>query len=326
MHYGVIQEVTGIAVASGDSGEARQKAGAALMEALNYDFVWSTLTHSQIFGDKRTDMGHAVYQQDGADYRGKVFRLYEDPEDALRFDPWELYGERGIQTLVAEYDAHFDGQNAMYGDTVNMTGIYVTCVSGLIEIFGWDTLLMAAGIDAKGFGEVANRYAKWLLQYFKALAKCKSPVVMVHDDFVWGNGGFFSPEWYREFVFPNYKMLFQPLHEAGKVIMFTCDGNFTQYIDDVAACGVSAFVMEPLTDMAYIAEKYGRTHGFVGNADTNVLLRGTRDDIQAEVKRCMDIGKACPGFFMAVGNHIPANTPMDNVLWYLDCYEKLAKR
>ena len=46
-----------------------------------------------------------------------------------------------------------------------MTGIYVTCVSGLIEIFGWEMLLLAAGLDPDGFGEVANRYASWIQQH-----------------------------------------------------------------------------------------------------------------------------------------------------------------
>lgn len=40
----------------------------------------------------------------------------------------------------------------------------------------------------------------------------------------------------------------------------------------------------------------------------------------------MDIGKSCPGFFMAVGNHIPSNTPVDNALWYSEFYEQMAGR
>ena len=59
--------------------------------------------------------------------------------------------------------------------------------------------------------------------------------------------------------------------------------------------------------MRYIAEKYGKTHAFIGNADTRILLSGTPEEIRAEVKRCMDIGKSGPGFVLAVGNHIPAN-------------------
>jgi len=199
-------------------------------------------------------------------------------------------------------------------------------MSGLIELLGWETLLEAAGIDREAFGAFVNRYCDWILQYFEALARCKSPVVMVHDDIVWGNGAFLHPDFYRRFIFSNYKRLLRPLHEAGKIILYTCDGNYTQFIDDVAACGVNGFVMEPGTDMACIAEKYGKTHAFVGNADTNVLLRGTKEDIEAEVRRCMDIGKRCPGFMLAVGNHIPANTPVENALYYDEMYKKYRGR
>jgi len=207
-----------------------------------------------------------------------------------------------------------------------MTGIYITVISGLIDLFGWELLLTAAGTDPAAFGDVTNRYAGWISQYFNALAKSDAPVVMIHDDIVWTSGAFISPEWYRSFVFPNYKKLFRPLREAGKKIMYTSDGCYTAFIDDIADCGVNGFVMEPTTDMGYIAEKYGKTHVFIGNADTRILLGGTRDDIEREVRRCMDIGKPCPGFFMAVGNHIPSNTPVENALWYNECYERMSRR
>ena len=207
-----------------------------------------------------------------------------------------------------------------------MTGIYVTCMSGLIDIFGWDILLSAAGMEPDEFGALTDRYVAWIGQYFEALALSKAPVVMIHDDIVWTSGAFLHPDWYRKYIFPNYRKLFRPLLDSGKKIMYTSDGNYTQFIDDIAASGIHCFVMEPTTDMKYIAEKYGKTHAFIGNADTRILLSGTREDIYNEVRRCMDIGKGCPGFFMAVGNHIPANTPVENALYYNEVYEKLGRR
>ena len=55
-------------------------------------------------------------------------------------------------------------------------------------------------------------------------------------------------------------------------------------------------------------------------------MNGSKDDIFREVKRCVDIGKKCPGFFMAVGNHIPANTPVENALYYNEVFEQLRSR
>jgi hypothetical protein len=325
-HWEVIRRVTGIDVSSQSDDETRRRGSRALIRAFNYDFIWSTLIGDDVFGKKRTDMGHAVYADGGSDYRAIGKALYEDPEEALKMDPWELYGPVDEEKAAANFNAAFQRNCEANPDAVNMTGIYVTCISGLIAVFGWDMLLTAAGTDPDAFGALTNRYAGWIQQYFNALAKSEAPVVMIHDDIVWTQGAFIHPDWYRRFVFPNYKKYFAPLHEAGKIIMYTSDGNYSRFIDDIAAAGVNGFVMEPTTDMAYIAEKYGKTHSFIGNADTRILLSGTNEEIRAEVKRCMDIGKKYPGFFMAVGNHIPANTPVDKVLYYNEVYEELARR
>jgi hypothetical protein len=325
-HWDLIKTVTGIDVSINSSSEVKFKAGQVFRKAWNYDLIWSVLILGQIFEGKSTKMGHAQYSAGGTDFDTNTRQLYNDPEDALRFDPWELYGSRKKSDIVKSFDDHYDKNCSYFDDVVNMTGIYVTLMSGLIEIFGWDILLMAAGIDPNGFGDVANRYASWIQQYFDALAESKAPVVMVHDDIVWTSGAFLHPDWYRRYLFPNYKKLLRPLIESGKKILFTSDGNYTEFIDDIADCGVNGFVLEPITDMKYVAEKYGKTHSFIGNADTRVLLSGTKEDIYNEVKRCMDIGKGCPGFFMAVGNHIPANTPIENALYYNEVYEKLSRR
>ena len=325
-HWGLVEKVTGLSVDENSSQAERQTASNAFIKAWDYGFMWDILTHNQIFGDKCTKMGHAVYQQGGVDYDTNISTYFNDPEEVYGCDMYSMYGKRDIKTLTAEYDAHYDALCAEGRDTVSMTGIYVTCMSGMIEMLGWDTLLTAAGIDSKAFGEFTNRYAAWIQQYFNALAASKSPVVMIHDDIVWTSGAFLQPEFYKKYIFPNYKKLFKPLQEAGKKILYTSDGDFTMFIDDIAGCGISGFVMEPLTDMAYIAEKYGKTHAFVGNVDTGVLLMGDKNDIEAEVRRCMDIGMKYPGFFLAVGNHIPANTPIDNALYYDEIYRKLAKR
>jgi uroporphyrinogen-III decarboxylase len=152
------------------------------------------------------------------------------------------------------------------------------------------------------------------------------PVVMVHDDIVWSSGPFYRPDWYRSYLFPNYKRYFAPLLDSGKKILFTSDGDYTPFIDDIAACGVHGLVLEPMTDMAYIAERYGQKLAFIGNADTRILLNGDHKAIREEVERCMAIGKKYPGFFMAVGNHIPPNTPVESALYYNQVYEELSHR
>ncbi len=325
-HWELMRAVTGIPVDQDSGEQVKARAAAAFMRAWNYDFIWGVLISSPEFGDFQTKMGHAVYAAGGTDYSTELFCPFPEPEDALRFDPMAVYGKKDKKELVRRFEEDYRRRCESFPDAVNMTGVYVTCMSGLIAILGWDILLTAAGIDPAGFGEMTNRYAAWVSQYFEALAEADVPVVCIHDDIVWTEGAFIHPDWYRRYIFPNYKRMFAPILDSGKRLIFTSDGDYTEFIDDLAACGVHGFVLEPLTDMAYVAENYGKTHVIVGNADTRVLLHGTKERIAAEVRRCMDIGKPCPGFFMAVGNHIPPNTPVENALSYNEIYEKLSRR
>jgi hypothetical protein len=325
-HWDLVQAVTGIPVGVDSPAEVKRRAGLAFMRAWDYSFFWSTLIGNEEFGEVQTDMGHAEYAAGGVDRRDTIYCPFTDPEQVLAFDPWEVYGEKDRSELAHRFEAAYRANCDAHPFGVNMTGTYVTLISGFIAIFGWDMLLLAAGTDQVRFGALANRYASWMQQYFDALAETNVPVIMIHDDMVWASGPIFRPAWYREYVFPNYEKYVAPLVDSGKKVMFCSDGNFTPFVDDLAATGVHGFVFEPLTDLDYVVERYGQTHVIVGNADTRVLLSGSKRQIRAEVERCMSKGRNCPGFFMAVGNHIPANTPVESALYYNQVYEELCRR
>ncbi len=325
-HWELLKVVTGLPVAVDSPPELKDRASLAFIRAWNYDFMWSTLIGRDDFGDVYTDMGHAEYAAGGVDRRDTIFSPFKTVDEVLDFDPWERLGPRDQGELTRRFEAHYQRNCARVSDAVNMTGIYTTLISGFIDLFGWDWLLLALGTDPDRFGKLCGRYAGWMQQYFDALAAARVPVVMIHDDIVWSAGPFMRPAWYRKFIFPHYKHYFAPLLESGKRIMFCSDGNFTPFVDDIAAAGVHGFAFEPLTDLEYVAGKYGQTHVIVGNADTRALLMGPKEAIRAEVERCMNIGRDCPGFFLAVGNHIPANTPVENCLYYNEVYEELSRR
>jgi hypothetical protein len=325
-HWELIKAVTGIDVGVESPETVKAEASQAFRRAWNYDFFWSTLIGHTEFGETQTDMGHAEYAAGGVDRRDTIYCPFEDPEEVLNFDPWEVLGEKDRGELKRRFEAHYQANCRAHDFGVNMTGTYVTLVSGFIGLFGWDMLLLAAGTDLERFGALANRYASWIQQYYDALGEADVPVVMIHDDIVWASGPIFRPAWYREYVFPNYKRYLAPLLDSGKKVMFCSDGNFDEFVDDIANAGVHGFVFEPLTDLAYIVEKYGQTHVIVGNVDTRVLLTGSKEQIRAEVERCMSLGRDCPGYFLAVGNHIPPNTPVESALYYNQVYEELCWR
>lgn len=94
----------------------------------------------------------------------------------------------------------------------------------------------------------------------------------------------------------------------------------------MAEAGADGFIFEPLTSLGRIAQKFGKTKEITGNIDTRISSFETKEKILKEVKRCTNIGKSCPGYFFAVGNHIPHNVPLEKVLYYLDLIKKLGRR
>lgn len=325
-HYDLLRTVTGMTVTQDSPREVKDRVRLAFRRAWDFGFAWSVMVGGGHIKGRRTDMGHAVYAAGGTDWRDTQHCPFTDPAEVLAYDPVAEAGSTPHADLVAAFERHYAQAQTYDSDVVNMSGTYITLFSGLIEIFGWEMLLLAAGTDPAGFGAMTRRYEAWIRPFFEAFAASTVPVMMVHDDICWTSGPVLDPAWYREYVFPAYRRLWRPVLDAGKRLVFTSDGDYTMFFDDIVACGAHGLVMEPCADMAGFARRHGRTHAFIGNADTRVLLSGPISRIEAEVQRCLDIGRDCPGFIMAVGNHIPANTPVEHALAYQRAFERGRRR
>ena len=297
--------------------------GASVAELLDYDFTFHTDGPGGM-GGRWTDMGHAIWQADGSDYRLPTASPFQDVEEIYTLDPFAEYGRVDHKAQTARYQAWWS--EARKADLVIPGGLYRSVVSFAIAAFGWENLLLAAGLDPERFGRMLTRWADLLMGYVEAWAATDIEVFLTHDDMVWTAGGIFSPAFYRTYVFPNYRRYWDCVRDAGKRVLFCSDGCYSQYVDDLAVAGAGGFIFEPTTDLEYICRTYGRTHVIIGNADTRILTFGTKEQVYAEVQRCMDLGRDCPGFFFAVGNHIPPNVPIENADACIDAYRSMRKR
>ncbi len=326
-NWALVEAVTGIHPKDPEKGA---KAGAEFHRILGLEFQWSTAGEPTPRGERGrvSDMGHAVFLEDGSDKRETISLPFRTPEDVLSFDAVEEYGLYSDEAaLVAYYEnIHQNKWNAT-DDYFTPIGFYETMVSACIAAFGWDAFLTAVGTDPDGFNKVLEGFLELNLQIYRAQAQTSAPVFLCHDDMVWTEGAIFHPDWYRKYIFPKYRRLWEPIKDAGKKLLFCSDGNFTEFVDDFVECGVDGLIFEPTTDFEMVCERYGdRISVFGGKIDCRTLTFGTREQIRAEVEASYAIGRRCPGFFMAVGNHIPSNVPVENGLYYFELCSELRKR
>jgi hypothetical protein len=303
--------------------EQAAEARIALVREWDYDLRWYNMAHPS--QPRMTHMGTAVWSEDYevTDNRACPFT---DVQDVLDFDP---IGELPVPPhgeLVEYFTETWERGQRETPTAVVPGGYYNTIFSWCILTFGWEMFLTAAALDEDRFDAVLEGFCEISLASYRAQAECGCKAFICHDDIVWTEGPVFHPEWYREHVFPRYERLWEPLKDAGIKILFCSDGDYTDFIDDLVDAGADGFIFEPMTDLRYVVENYGQDKVIVGNIDCRVLTFGDEEAIRAEVERCASLGRDCPGYFFAVGNHLPYNVPVDAIEVYADAIEELGER
>ncbi len=313
-HYGLVRAVTGL------DPLTHPEAWRRFYDAWELDLLWHTNDGPVDWAQRGrvTDMGHAEFMEGGIDRRDTVTCPFTEVEQVWDFDAVEEYGLPDMDELVAYYEQIWREGQARNPNQVFTGGYYKTIVSGAIEAFGWDMLLLAAA-DRKRFEKVLDGFFQLTLHHARAWAKTSIEVYIQHDDMVWSEGAFIRPEFYRSVIFPRYAKLWRELRDAGKIVLFCSDGDFTEFIDDIVAAGADGLIFEPMTSLEYAVEKYGQSKVIVSSqVDCRTLTFGKPEDIKREIDDTLRLAMKCPGFIFAVGNHLPSNIPLDNALYYMD--------
>ncbi len=296
----------------------------SLSDVFGLDFIWSVNDCVDwLKAGRATDMGHADYAENGSDRREAQDCPFHDVEEVYEFDPCREYGLPSHRELVKFYQDVHRRNLAAHPDRLVTGGYYKSVVSGAIQAFGWDMLLLAAA-DPERFAEVLGRFGSYTLNFNAAWADTDIEVFIQHDDMVWSSGPFMNPDLYRSVVFPLYKKLWEPLKRKGKKVLFCCDGTFDMFMDEIAAAGADGFIFEPSNDFESVVERFGSTHCIVGSkVDCRAMTFGTWEEVKRQMDETAEIAKRCKGFIWAVGNHIPANVSDEMCLLYNDHLKKL---
>ena len=285
-----------------------------------YDFIWSTNDGPEPWEGRgrTTDMGHSDFLEGGVDRRQAQACPFETVEEAWAFDAVAEYGLTDRDTLLAYYEGLYHDMRQRYPEQVWTGGYYRTIVSGAIAIYGWDMLLMVAS-DKRRFARVLDSIYAQSMHHYRAWADTSIEVFMCHDDMVWSQGPFMHPDFYRAEIFPRYTELWSVLKQAGKKVVFTSDGDWSLFVDDVVEAGADVLCFEPMMPLEPVVAKYGQTHCLIASkVDARTLTFGTEAQIQAEIDATLPAALECAGFMFAVGNHIPSNIPVANATFYFD--------
>jgi len=127
-----------------------------------------------------------------------------------------------------------------------------------------------------------------------------------------------SPALFREFLLPEYKFAFENVLKEKKIINFHSCGCVSEIAGDLADIGVT--ILNPIqaraNDLYKVKQAVSGKMALQGGIDTHMILKGTPDDVRAEVIRVMEIFKPGGGYICGPDQHFP-EFPEDNMqmLW-----------
>ena len=263
---------------------------------------------------------------------------FHTEEDVLVYDPMEHLDQRD-GGVVAEYDyrlsveelatalqEQIDAQRAVTGDRALVVGgFYNTLFMWPLLTFGWQLFLEVGGAYPEQMERLFAGFAHRSRKIFQAYAKTDIEVVSSHDDICYARGPVFSPRWLEHNIYPYYEEFWGYLKDAGKKVIFICDGDVTRVADDIFACGADGIRSEPFTDWEAIARKHP-DKVLVGDGDNRIVQTADRAAIFSMVERMTELGKRCPGYFYDCGNHLPWNVPAKGIKHYFDASDHFGRR
>jgi len=248
-------------------------------------------------------------------------------KQVLDYDSSQVMPRGTVGELAASYQSAIDEQRALVGDLYLETGgTYKTLFMWPLMTFGWELFLEAAASEPEAFKELMDGFAQVSERVFTAWSLTDVDVVTSHDDICMTQGTVFSPAWLEEVIYPHYERFWKIVREAGKKVIFISDGRVNPVADAVFSCGADGLFAEPHTDLEPIVKKYGDTKIFIGNVDSRIISYGDKAAIEAEVKRCAEMGRDAPGYFIGVTNEITYNAPVENVMAYFSLCQRYCQR
>ena len=132
-----------------------------------------------------------------------------------------------------------------------------------------------------------------------------------------------SPEYWRKYLKPTYRKIFDTAKNYGVKIWFHCCGTFRPVLPDLIDIGMDVWetvqVHLPGNEPEVLKREYGQQITFFGAINSQQTLPfGTPDNVRAEVRERVQVLGKGGGYICGPDHTVLPDVPIENVLPMLD--------
>lgn len=250
---------------------------------------------------------------------------------------YSVYGEETVREWADEHegqittpaeleaydwpDAHeldvspIDKVRAVIPPQMGIIAITGKVFTGVWMLMGFDGFSQAWHYDRGFLAATFERVGQ--LQYdctVRAMDRPGVTAALMSDDIGYTEALLVHPDCLREYLFPWYKKIGDAAHERGLAYIYHSDGDVTEVLDEIVACGFDA--LHPIEPKAMDIHEVKRTHGdklcLLGNIEVDRLARGTPEEVKELVRRNIrELGRE-GGYCVGSSNSVTDYMPLEN--------------
>jgi uroporphyrinogen-III decarboxylase len=142
--------------------------------------------------------------------------------------------------------------------------------------------------------------------------------IWIYDDMAYNHGPMFSPAQFENVLLPAYRRMIRSYKEAGaKYVFLHSDGDIRPILDELLDAGIDG--LNPLErragmDIVQLRQRCPRLVLTGGMCNTHTLIRGGKQEIEAEARQIIDLGRDGG---VVIGTHsVSPEVPLENFVAY----------
>jgi uroporphyrinogen decarboxylase len=181
------------------------------------------------------------------------------------------------------------------------------------QLRGMNEIMMDIGFgeNPEGIHALLDYCRRVATRYAYALMECGGHSTSIGEPLA--GPELLSPWHYKDYPWKHEKAMVDELKAKNIILHNHICGNTLPILDEFIGTGAEILEIDHKTDMNVAKEKARGKTTLLGNIDTNLLITGTPQEVEAACKVAIEVMGPDYGFILGPGCAMSSETPADNI-------------
>jgi len=181
-----------------------------------------------------------------------------------------------------------------------------------VQLLGMPVAMIALLREPDVSADVMNHIAEYHIGIARGYLAAGVEAGWLADDYAGDGGPLISPALWRKRVLPAIARIIAVYRGAGAPVLFHTCGRAEAFVPDLLEAGVTAFNLQSdVCDLVGLKARFGRRIAFYGGLPSDLMLRGSADQVRAAARHAMRSLGSEGGLILAPDQ--PLAFPAENV-------------